>query len=255
MVFTPPPPVVIYLWLIVSQGVFCSPWVGSVGLVFSQPLGLWSFCSPRLDPVEANLPLAFLGYGGLFICISLFFLSFDRIVHFKMSSLGDWPSQRVVGGMIFWPFFSPFFLWFWKPNLHFLANFWLTRAPQPRSQSSSSPGAARSGRVDCRRSVHGAHAPGSSLLFGARVGHAPPFLGRSRWQLVIRRRTSVWVAPVLARVLHAPRSGILAPFLHCRQIVLGGFCLSVLVFFSLVSRVTVCLCLIQILWEYLLANC
>jgi hypothetical protein len=42
----------------------------------------------------------------VFLC---FFPSFGRIVHLKMSSLGEWSSQRVVGGMIFGPFFSSFF--------------------------------------------------------------------------------------------------------------------------------------------------
>jgi hypothetical protein len=87
------------------------------------------------------------------------------------------------------------------------------------------------------------------------VGQAPPFSSRSQWQLIIRRRTSVWMTPVSAHVLQAPPSGILALFLHYRQIVLGSFCSSVLVFFSLVYRVTVYLCLVQILWKYLLANC
>jgi hypothetical protein len=44
-----------------------------------------------------------------FLC---FFFRFGRIVHLKMSSLGEWPSQRVVGGMIFGPFFHLFFF-FW----------------------------------------------------------------------------------------------------------------------------------------------
>jgi len=39
-----PLPMLISLWLFVSQGVFLFPWVGPVGLVFSQPLGLQSFC-------------------------------------------------------------------------------------------------------------------------------------------------------------------------------------------------------------------
>jgi hypothetical protein len=59
--------------------------------------------------VEADLPLTFLGDGGLFICFSLFFLSFGRVVHLNMSYLGEWTSQRVVGGMIFDPFFHIFF--------------------------------------------------------------------------------------------------------------------------------------------------
>jgi hypothetical protein len=39
-----------------------------------------------------------------------FFFRFGRIVHLKMSSLGEWPSQHVVSGMIFGPFFHLFSL-------------------------------------------------------------------------------------------------------------------------------------------------
>jgi hypothetical protein len=58
--------------------------------------------------VEASLPLAFLGYAALLCVFSLFFLLFGRIVHLKLSSLGKWPSLRVVGEMIFWPVLSLF---------------------------------------------------------------------------------------------------------------------------------------------------
>jgi hypothetical protein len=36
------------------------------------------------------------------------FFCFGRISHLKLSSLGDWPSIRVVGGMFFGPFFHLF---------------------------------------------------------------------------------------------------------------------------------------------------
>jgi uncharacterized membrane protein len=67
------------------------------------------FCFSRLDPVEAGFPLVLLGYGGFFICLSLF-VSFV------------WPdcSSQVIyfGGMVvpscrrqedFWPVLSTFF--------------------------------------------------------------------------------------------------------------------------------------------------
>jgi hypothetical protein len=58
--------------------------------------------------VEAGLPLAFLGYGGFYVSLFVCFLLFGRISHLKLSSLGDWPSVRVVGGMFFGPFFHIF---------------------------------------------------------------------------------------------------------------------------------------------------
>jgi len=67
-----------------------------VGLVFSQPLELWSFCFSRLDPVVVDLPLAFLGYGGLLFAFLCYFLRFDRIVHLKMSSMGGGGGQANV---------------------------------------------------------------------------------------------------------------------------------------------------------------
>jgi hypothetical protein len=132
-------------------------------------------------------------------------------------------------------FLSPYFLWFWKSDLYFSTDFCLTRAPQPRSPSSSTPTAASSGRVNRRWSVRGTHAPGSSLLFGACEGHAPPFSGRARWQLVIRRRIFVWV--VLWRgVTYTPRHLVsLASFPHCQQLVFWCFCLFVFVLFSYFS--------------------
>jgi hypothetical protein len=49
--------------------------------------------------VEVSLPLAFLGYGGFYVSLFVCFLLFGRISHLKLSSLGDWPSVRVVGGI------------------------------------------------------------------------------------------------------------------------------------------------------------
>jgi hypothetical protein len=60
--------------------------------------------------VEASLPLAFLGYGGFYVSLFVCFLLFGRISHLKLSSLGDWPSVRVVGMMFFGPFFHLVFL-------------------------------------------------------------------------------------------------------------------------------------------------
>jgi hypothetical protein len=70
-----------------------------------------------------------------------------------------------------------------------------------------------------------------SSLFSARVGHAPPFSGQSLRFPVVRRRSSVWVAPVSAHGLHAPPSGLSGPFLNCRQLIFGDFLLQCRVFF------------------------
>jgi len=66
---------------------------------------------PPIDPVVVVvvLPLAFLGYGGLLFAFLCSFFCFGRIVHLKMSSLGEWPSQRVVTGVIFGRFFHLLF--------------------------------------------------------------------------------------------------------------------------------------------------
>jgi hypothetical protein len=73
--------------------------------------------------MEASLPLAFLGYGGFFMCLSLFvsfvwqdFLS--QVVFFEGMAM---PLCRQRDD--FWPVLSTFFFWFWKPDLLFLANF------------------------------------------------------------------------------------------------------------------------------------
>jgi len=142
--------------------------------------------------------------------------------------------------VIFGQFFH-LFLWFWKPNLHFSADFWLTRAPQLCSQQSSAYAASSSGRVGRRWLESGAHALGSSLLFGAREDHASPFLGRARWQLAIRRRIFVWVVPMMACVLRATvwHLSLLPPLpAACFGIFLPVLSLCS----SHVSPVTVCLC-------------
>jgi hypothetical protein len=60
--------------------------------------------------VVVDPPLSFLGYGGLLFVFLCYFFRFDRIVHLKMSSMGEWPIQRVVDGMIFGKFFHIFFV-------------------------------------------------------------------------------------------------------------------------------------------------
>jgi hypothetical protein len=58
--------------------------------------------------VVVDIPLVFLGYGDLFFAFLCYFFCFDRIAHLKMSSMVEWPSQRVVDMMIFGRFFHRF---------------------------------------------------------------------------------------------------------------------------------------------------
>jgi hypothetical protein len=62
----------------------------------------------------ANFPLAFLDYGGLLFAFLCYFFRFGRTIHVKISYLEEWTSQRVVGGMIFCPFFFFFFFFFFS---------------------------------------------------------------------------------------------------------------------------------------------
>jgi hypothetical protein len=79
-----------------------------VGLGFLLTFRVVELCSSRLDPVEAGLPLAFLGYGGfygsLFVCFLLFWQDFSSQVVF----FGGLAKFRVVGGMFFGLFFHLF---------------------------------------------------------------------------------------------------------------------------------------------------
>jgi hypothetical protein len=232
------------LWLLVSQGVFLLPLSWSSGdsfLPISRVVKLLFLPARSGHPVEADHPLALLGYYGF---VYRFFFRFGRFVHRKMSSLGKGLSQSVVDG-IFWPVLSLFFFWFWKLDLHVSPDFWLTRAPQPRSLAFSAPAAASTGRIGRRWSACGVHGPGSSLLLGARVVTLHLFSGRARWLRVLRRRIFAWVGPVTARVLHAPPSGGSQPPLPLPATCFGfsAFC----VFLSCLSPVSACLCLDQIL--------
>jgi hypothetical protein len=73
------------------------------------------------------------------------------------------------------------FIVFSKPDLHNSVAFLNTRAPQPSSPSSSAPVAGSTVHPSRQSPARGLHAPESSLFFGARKGHSPPFSGRARW--------------------------------------------------------------------------
>jgi len=59
--------------------------------------------------VVTDLPLAFLGYGGLLFVFLCYFFCLGGIVHLKISSMGEWLNQRVVDRVIFGRFFTFFF--------------------------------------------------------------------------------------------------------------------------------------------------
>jgi hypothetical protein len=106
-------------------------------------------------------------------CYLFFFVISFVLAGLFISRCLLWGSDRSNVSSIGWflASFFTFFRWFWKPDLHFSAKFWLTYAPQPHSPPSSAPASASSSCVDRRWSVRGAHSPGSSLLLGAHEGH------------------------------------------------------------------------------------
>jgi hypothetical protein len=92
------------------------------------------------------------------------------------------------------------------PDLHSSGVYFMTRAPQRRSPSSSAPDAGSSGHGGNRFPARGRHAPECLSLFGARVGHVPPFLAVHGVGWGLRWSFLCWVVPGTARVLHAPPS-------------------------------------------------
>jgi hypothetical protein len=154
-----------------------------------------------VDPVVAVFPLAFQDYGGLYLCFCFAFLFFlfvsGRKAKIKRSSLGKWwPFVSFNGG------FGLFFICFhrlFRANLHNPVAFLKTRAPQPSSPSSSTPVAGSTVHVGRQSPARGVYAPESSLFFGVRDGHAPPFSGHARWGCGLWWLIYGWVAPVTAR--------------------------------------------------------
>lgn len=146
-------------------------------------------------------------------------------------------------------FFSTIFLRPLVPDLLNPVAFSKTRAPQPRSPTSSAPSSESPGHAGRQSPTRGLHAPESSWLFGARDSHAPRFSGRARWGWGRRWPICGWVASVTARVGHAPPSpAVPAPASTTGSLIL--LLLSVCVVYFLVSSCTVCLCITQILLEF-----
>jgi hypothetical protein len=95
-------------------------------------------------------------------------------------------------------FSSTIFLRLLVPDLLNPVAFSRTRAPQPRSPTSSAPSAGSPGHAGRQSPARGLHAPESSLLFGARDSHAPHFSGQARWGWGLRWLICGWVASVTA---------------------------------------------------------
>ncbi len=132
---------------------------------------------PPVDLVVTVSPLAFRGYGGLYLCCFLFSFFLFQTVKQKSRCL-VWKVAVVrVFQRWFWPDFSIFSCRYLEPDLRNPIAFLKTRAPQPSSQSSSAPAASSTVHAGRQSPTSGLHAPESYLLFGARDGHAPPFSG------------------------------------------------------------------------------
>jgi hypothetical protein len=120
-------------------------------------------------------------------------------------------------------FVQNFFFNFGTRSTHLRCLFQDTR-PQPRSSSSSAPAAGSSGHVGNRFPARGRHEPESLLLFGARVGHAPPFLVVHGVGWGLRWSIYCWVVPVTAHVLRAPPSPAESATVSLPAAVLGFLC-------------------------------
>jgi hypothetical protein len=136
------------------------------------------------------------------ICVFvLLFFSFFSSQAGKLKSRGPaWGSGgRSCLSTVVLAFSSFVFIVFSEPNLHNPVAFLKTRAPQPSSPSSSTPVAGSTVHVGRQSPARGVYAPESSLFFGVRDGHAPPFSGHARWGCGLWWLIYGWVAPVTAR--------------------------------------------------------
>jgi hypothetical protein len=141
-----------------------------------------------------------------------------------------------------------------EPDLHNSVAFFKTHVPQSRSPSSSTPITGSTGHVGRRCLAHGLHASESLLLFGARDRHAPPFLAVHGVGWGLQWSIYGWVVSVMARVLHALLSPAESATISTVSNLFFGFFLLCVVYFPYFSY-TVCLCITQILLEFLLTKC
>lgn len=141
----------------------------------------------------------------------LFLFFFAGRLNSRCSSSGLWRFSCLFGG------FGRFLFKIWSsplvPDLHFSGGLFMTRAPRRRSLASSAPAAGISGHGGKRFPARGRHAPACLVLFGACVGHVPPFLAVHGVGWGLRWSLLCWVVPGTARGGHAPPSP--AVFRHC----------------------------------------
>jgi hypothetical protein len=159
---------------------FGLPWCTQRRLGLSQPLGLWCFVPP-IDPVRVDPPLAFLGYGGLFLCVVVSFFHSWQDSSIQDVFFGGVAELTCCRRSVFWPVFSPSFSDFGSQ---------IYTSP-PTSTWHAPPTAFSIVFRFCRRkhrscgrrcSERGHHAPKSFLRFGACEGHSPPFSSHAQWQ-------------------------------------------------------------------------
>jgi len=197
------------------------------------------------------VPLAFQGYGSLFVFFSFLFLLLlaGRLKCWR-SSLGLW---RVL--CLFWRFWPAVFKISSSslvPDLHSSGGFSKTRAPQRSSPSSSAPAAGSSGHGGSRLPARGWHAPESLSLFGARVGHSPPFLAVHGVGWGLRWSILCWVVPG-RRVSSTRRRLRRIPPLSSAGCCFGFFCFSVYIPMCLLL-ITVCLYVMhKYSWAYVVS--
>jgi hypothetical protein len=152
----------------------------------------------------------------------------------------------------FWPVLFKIWSSSLVPDLLSSGVYIMTRAPQRRSLSSSAPAAGSSGHGGSRFPACGRHAPEGLSLFGARVGHVPPFLAvhgvgwGQRWSFLC------WVRPGTARVLHAPPSPADSSIVFCRKL-LWVFLFSMYIPMCLLCITVYLFVMHKCLWAYLVS--
>jgi len=110
--------------------------------------------------------------------------------------------------------------------------------------------AGSTGHVGRRCPTSGLHTLESLLLFGARDGHAPPFLAVHGGEWGLRWLIYSWVVPVTACVLHPPSSPADSAPVSSVGSLFSFFFSCFCVVYSSYFSCTVCLCIAQILLEF-----
>lgn len=190
-----PSPVVLPPSLLGLRSFLFPPWCVSLEVVFSQPLGLWSFASPS--------PYWTLEFCVGFCCFLFSFFAFLwQEVDLEASggefcccclACGAFPSLICDASLML--------------DLRLSIGFWETRAIQMGPSACSGSIVLCCGHVGYWWPARGCHAPGTSFLWAVRDGHAPLLLAAQRWCPDSGRPICCLVASGEARVVHAPFFG------------------------------------------------